>query len=144
MERPLHSDRWHQVAALRPRWRMHARSDRQQVRLRPGPDDHIRCTPSCLGQHLSKAGCPAPLGEPSVEGSVNSVSKFGSPDKAVTDANRGLSGNELVFGKSSLCVTAGSSDGFCPQLSELCGFVWWVHRHGILRVAATGRINASP
>lgn len=32
MERPLHSDRWHQVAALRPRWRMHARSDRQQVR----------------------------------------------------------------------------------------------------------------
>jgi putative peptide zinc metalloprotease protein len=32
MERPLHSDRWHQVAALRPRWRMHAHSDRQQVR----------------------------------------------------------------------------------------------------------------
>jgi putative peptide zinc metalloprotease protein len=31
-ERPLHSERWHRVAALRPRWRLHARSDPQQVR----------------------------------------------------------------------------------------------------------------
>ena len=40
MERPLHSDRWHHVAALRPRWRMHARSDRQVVR---GATWHIVC-----------------------------------------------------------------------------------------------------
>jgi putative peptide zinc metalloprotease protein len=32
MERPLHSERWHHVAGLRPHWRMHARSDRQAVR----------------------------------------------------------------------------------------------------------------
>jgi putative peptide zinc metalloprotease protein len=31
-ERPLHSERWHQVASLRPRWRLHARSDPQRVR----------------------------------------------------------------------------------------------------------------
>ncbi len=32
MEQPLHSERWHLVAALRPRWRLHARSDPQRVR----------------------------------------------------------------------------------------------------------------
>ncbi|MFM1988869.1 MAG: hypothetical protein RJA99_1826 [Pseudomonadota bacterium] len=32
MDRPLHSDRWHRVATLRPRWRLHARTDPQRVR----------------------------------------------------------------------------------------------------------------
>jgi putative peptide zinc metalloprotease protein len=32
MDRPLHSSQWHRVAGLRPRWRLHARSDPQQVR----------------------------------------------------------------------------------------------------------------
>lgn len=32
MHRPLHSERWHRVATLRPRWRLHARSDPQVVR----------------------------------------------------------------------------------------------------------------
>jgi putative peptide zinc metalloprotease protein len=34
MERPLHSSQWYRVADLRPRWRLHARSDPQQVRGR--------------------------------------------------------------------------------------------------------------
>jgi putative peptide zinc metalloprotease protein len=31
-DRPLHSPLWHRVAALRPRWRIHARADPQSVR----------------------------------------------------------------------------------------------------------------